>query len=88
MKKIIIYYFMAFIICVLTRCNTTKKYDVTFKIANNINDDIIIFKPEDKEKEYTIEYCDKEIYFYSDGYILNDHPTLDDVWHNNIDFLN
>ena len=27
-----------------------------------------------------MEYCENEISFYSNGYILNDHPTLDGVW--------
>lgn len=80
MRKIIISIFILIIFNVLVGCNTEKKYDVTFKLANNINDDVIIFEPGDKEKEYTIEFSNKEINFYVVSYYLNDHPTLDGIW--------
>lgn len=80
MRKIIISIFILIIFNVLVGCNTEKKYDISVKILNNINDDVIIFEPEDKKKEYTIEFCYKDIRFYIGGYMYNSHPTLGGVW--------
>ena len=56
-----------------------KKYDVTIKIKNNFNSDLI-FTPDVSELTYEFKYTGNEMYFHVDSYNLPKHPRWGDKW--------